>query len=40
MQELMKRLALIGLIATLTGCNSTDALIPPADVGNSFNSHR
>ena len=38
MQELMKRLALIGLIATLTGCNSTDALIPPADVGSSFNS--
>ena len=38
MQELMKRLALIGLIATLAGCNSTDALIPPADIGNGFNS--
>lgn len=38
MHELMKRLALIGLIATLAGCNSTDALIPRADVGNSFNS--
>ena len=38
MQELMKRLALIGLIAILTGCNSTDALIPPADIGNGFNS--
>lgn len=38
MQKLMKRLALIGLIATLAGCNSTDALIPRADVGNGFNS--
>ena len=38
MQELMKRLALIGLIVTLTGCNSTDALIPPAEVGGGFNS--
>lgn len=38
MQELMKRLALIGLIATLAGCNSTDALTPRADVGNGFNS--
>lgn len=38
MQELMKRLALIGLIATLAGCNSTDALIPRADVGNGFDS--
>ncbi len=34
----MKRLALIGLIATLAGCNSTDALIPPAEVGGGFNS--
>lgn len=33
MQELMKRLALIGLIATLSGCNSTDALTPQVDVG-------
>jgi len=33
MHELTKRLALIGLIATLAGCNSTDALIPRADVG-------
>jgi hypothetical protein len=39
MQELMKRLALIGLIATLAGCNSTDALTPQVDVGGgSFNS--
>ena len=38
MHELMKRLALIGLIATLAGCNSTDALIPRADVGGGFNS--
>lgn len=38
MHKLMKRLALIGLIATLAGCNSTDALIPRADVGSSFNS--
>ena len=38
MHELMKRLALIGLIATLAGCNSTDALIPRADVGNGFSS--
>jgi len=39
MHTLMKRLALVGLIATLAGCNSTDALIPRADVGgNSFNS--
>ena len=38
MHELMKRLAVIGLIAALAGCNSTDALIPRADVGNGFNS--
>ncbi|GMB80411.1 hypothetical protein NN6n1_11930 [Shinella zoogloeoides] len=38
MHELTKRLALIGLIATLAGCNSTDALIPRADVGSNFNS--
>ncbi|WP_411033048.1 hypothetical protein [Shinella sp. BYT-45] len=38
MHELMKRLALIGLIATLAGCNSTDALTPRADVGGGFNS--
>ena len=39
MQELMKRLALIGLIATLAGCNSTDALTPQVDVGGgSFSS--
>jgi hypothetical protein len=38
MHELMKRLALIGLIAALAGCNSTDALIPRADVGGGFNS--
>jgi hypothetical protein len=38
MQELMKRLALIGLIATLSGCNSTDALTPQVDVGGGFNS--
>jgi hypothetical protein len=39
MQELMKRLALIGLIATLAGCNSTDALTPQVDVGGgTFNS--
>lgn len=38
MQELMKRLALIGLIATLAGCNSTDALTPQVDVGGGFNS--
>ena len=38
MQELMKRLALIGLIATLAGCNSTDALTPQAEVGGGFNS--
>lgn len=34
----MKRLALIGLIATLSGCNSTDALTPQVDVGGGFNS--
>jgi len=39
MHTLMKRLALVGLIATLAGCNSTDALIPRADVGGGgFNS--
>ena len=39
MQELIKRLALIGLIATLAGCNSTDALTPQVDVGGgTFNS--
>jgi hypothetical protein len=38
MHKLMKRLALIGLITALAGCNSTDALIPRADVGNGFNS--
>ena len=38
MQELTKRLALIGLIAALSGCSSTDALTPRADVGNGFNS--
>jgi len=39
MHTLMKRLALVGLIATLAGCNSTDALIPRVDVGsNGFNS--
>lgn len=38
MHELTKRLALIGLIATLAGCNSTDALIPRVDVGSNFNS--
>lgn len=38
MHELTKRLALIGLIATLAGCNSTDALIPRADVGSNFES--
>ncbi|WP_374708650.1 hypothetical protein [Shinella sp. CPCC 101442] len=34
----MKRLAVIGLIATLSGCNSTDALTPQVDVGGGFNS--
>ncbi|WP_437441359.1 hypothetical protein [Shinella curvata] len=34
----MKRLALIGLIATLSACNSTDALTPQVDVGGGFNS--
>ena len=38
MHELMKRLALIGLIAALAGCSSTDALTPRADVGSGFNS--
>lgn len=40
MHELMKRLALIGLIAALAGCSSsTDALTPRADIGGgSFNS--
>ncbi len=38
MHTLMKRLALVGLIATLAGCNSTDALIPRVDVGSNFNS--
>lgn len=38
MQALTRRLALIGLIAALTGCNSTDALTPRADIGNGFNS--
>ena len=38
MQELTKRLALIGLIAILSGCNSTDALTPQVDVGGGFNS--
>ncbi|MDP9590893.1 UNVERIFIED_ORG: hypothetical protein J2W19_003468 [Shinella zoogloeoides] len=38
MQKLNKRLALIGLMAILAGCNSTDALIPRADVGGNFNS--
>ena len=33
MQELTKRLALIGLIAALSGCNTTDALTPQVDVG-------
>jgi len=38
MQELTKRLALIGLIATLSGCNTTDALTPQVDVGGGFSS--
>ena len=38
MQELTKRLAVIGLIAILSGCNSTDALTPQVDVGGGFNS--
>jgi len=38
MQELTRRLALIGLIAILSGCNSTDALTPQVDVGGGFNS--
>ena len=39
MHELMKRLALIGLIAAFAGCSSsTDALTPRADIGSSFNS--
>lgn len=38
MQKLTKRLALIGLLVALAGCNSTDALIPRADIGNNFNS--
>src|SRR5690606_7897607 len=38
MHELTKRLALIGLVAILGGCNSTDALTPQVDVGGSFNS--
>nr|WP_298101294.1 hypothetical protein [uncultured Shinella sp.] len=36
--ELMKRLAVIGLIAILSGCNSTDALTPQVDVGGGLNS--
>ena len=35
MHTLMKRLALVGLIATLAGCNSTDALTPRVDVGSN-----
>lgn len=38
MQELTKRLAVIGLIATLSGCNTTDALTPQVDVGGGFSS--
>src|SRR6218665_467371 len=38
MHTLMKRLAVIGLLATLAGCNSTDALTPQVDVGSTFNS--
>ncbi|MFC3076285.1 hypothetical protein [Shinella pollutisoli] len=38
MQELSKRLALIGLIAILSGCNTTDALTPQVDVGGGFSS--
>lgn len=38
MHKLMKRLALIGLVASLAGCNSTDALTPQVDVGGGFNS--
>lgn len=39
MQELMKRLAVFGLIAILAGCSSTDALTPQVDVGGgTFNS--
>ena len=38
MHELMKRLAVIGLIAILSGCNSTDALTPQVDVGGGLNS--
>lgn len=38
MQELMKRLAVIGLMTILAGCNSTDALTPQVDVGGGFNS--
>ncbi|MDX3926874.1 MAG: hypothetical protein QHC90_13860 [Shinella sp.] len=34
MHKLTKRLALIGLLAILAGCNSTDALTPQVDVGN------
>lgn len=33
MHELKSRLALAGLLLTLAGCNSTDALIPQVDVG-------
>jgi hypothetical protein len=36
--ELTKRLAVIGLIAILSGCNSTDALTPQVDVGGGLNS--
>jgi hypothetical protein len=38
MQELKKRLAVVGLIAILSGCNSTDALTPQVDVGGGFSS--
>lgn len=38
MHELTKRLAVIGLITTLSGCNSTDALTPQVDVGGGLNS--
>ncbi|PTM92653.1 hypothetical protein [Mycoplana dimorpha] len=33
MHELKSQLALAGLLLTLAGCNSTDALIPQVDVG-------
>lgn len=38
MQELTRRLALIGLALFLSGCNTTDALTPQVDVGGGFSS--